>query len=448
MRIRLLNSLLKRLLSAVLLAFTLVYLLQMVSPLRLNSDASMLLSMAVSAFEGQGYLFQGQPTQFPPGYPFFIQTLLQLNIASSAMLIFFNLLFLWIGLLVVRSWAKSGHSDSAKTALPAVFVLASWVMIKHITIPLTEFSYIGASFLSLSFVTVFWVQDGIRKWRCFAVAVILAIVAVLCRTVGLALFPVLFITMLLHRDHAFYHDWLRSRQKFIVVAGIIGLILAGCTWFVIRRTAWYELQFISSGSYGKALATLYGKNFISTLFYSIQWLTLEFGELFGNIPLYKAEFLRPVCYLIGLLSWCAVLYGAWLLLRSRRQLPLVLYFLSYSGVIFLWAAFEPRLFLPLLPLLSYLFFIAADDAVHRWPFSRWPLRCYLVLYLLMGLISLTYSTGISLSGKNFSELYGQGPTQMTYRYAFNNGKVLDMKRVDKDDLRLLQMFEPLAKRIP
>jgi hypothetical protein len=42
---------------------------------------------------------------------------------------------------------------------------------------------------------------------------------------------------------------------------------------------------------------------------------------------------------------------------------------------------------------------------------------YLVCFSLLGLIALAFSTRISLSGLDFSELYGDGTGRMTYRRA-------------------------------
>ncbi len=424
------------------------YLLQILSPLRINTDSSVLLSMALSAFEGKGYLFQGQPTQYPPGYPFVIKTLLQLHLASSGLLIALNLVFLLIGLLVLRAWSKIGGNHGVNSWLPALLVLASWVMIKHVTIPLTEFPYLGSSLLSLHFVTAFWNQGGKQKWLSFAAGAILAVMSIQFRTIGLSLLPLFPLTAFLHRDHAPLRVFLIKRGRFPVGMMVTGAILIVVIWLVARSTGWYKLQFIGNDSYGQALRATYRNGIMRTLFYSTEWLLLEFGTLFSNIPLEKVPQLRSLFYPTGLFFLGAVLYGGTLLLRAGRLLPLPLYCLSYSGIVFIWAGYDPRLFLPLLPVLVHLVLTAVDDMVRRRPVLRTPFVCYLAGYLLLGVIALLYSSRISLSGVDFGERYGNGTRRMTYRYAFHSKKQVDISHVDAGEAKLLRTFEPLAMHSP
>ena len=55
------------------------------------------------------------------------------------------------------------------------------------------------------------------------------------------------------------------------------------------------------------------------------------------------------------------------------------------------------------------------------------------------------STRTSVAGKEFSEFYGRGEeNKMTYRYAFDNGKPVDMSKVNFGMVKVLRVFEPLA----
>jgi hypothetical protein len=64
------------------------------------------------------------------------------------MLVLLNLLGLIVGLAVLRHWCKSQNPFSSET-LAMTFVLSSWVMVKHVTLPLAELPYFGLSSLSL-----------------------------------------------------------------------------------------------------------------------------------------------------------------------------------------------------------------------------------------------------------------------------------------------------------
>lgn len=63
------------------------YCLQMLSPLRLNTDSTRLLSMAASAHAGEGYLVDGNIDQFPNGYPAVVRVMLRAGIANSSSLV-------------------------------------------------------------------------------------------------------------------------------------------------------------------------------------------------------------------------------------------------------------------------------------------------------------------------------------------------------------------------
>ena len=75
---------------------------ELASPLRLNTDATVFLSLAQSFLEGDGFVFEGRITHFPVGYPLIVATLDRIGIASSATFISVNILSVGAGLLALR----------------------------------------------------------------------------------------------------------------------------------------------------------------------------------------------------------------------------------------------------------------------------------------------------------------------------------------------------------
>lgn len=435
----------RRLAALYILFLAVIYALQAFTPLRINTDSYRLLSMAVSAREGHGYLVDGQPDQFPRGYPFIVKTLLQRGLASSMSLVLLNLLCLMVGLWVLSRWSTTQTGRSCPLWTMA-FVVSSWVVIKHVTIPLTEFAYLGLSSLSLFFVWLFYRQDGPGKWRWFAASVVLGYLALQCRSAGLTLFPVLAITALLHSDHAPFLRRMTSDRwrRLAILSG--ATILSVLALAVIRKTGWYRSQFVTRESYFHALVTsTTGGGILNVLLRNVRGRILEFGEIFANLPLSKVPRLGPLFYGIGLLAWLAVARGAWLLSRSRDKLPLSLYFLMYSAPMFLWPFYDARFWLPLFPVLALMLRATLSGLEKRWPVVRYAARTYLATFLFLGLISLAFSTRLSLAGKEFGELYGDGKQTMTYRFAFKNRPCADMSDVSETKVRLLRLFEPLAR---
>jgi hypothetical protein len=424
------------------------YLLQVFSPLRINTDSYRLLSMAVSAYHGEGYFVDGHADHFPLAYPFLVKVLLQTRLASSMALVILNLLCLLVGLWVLHAWSKT-QNGSVRTMLPLAFVLSSWVMVKHVTLPLTDLLYFGVSLLSLFFVWLFWRQDGHRKWWSFSTATLLGYFALQCRSVGLTIFPVLAVTALLHRDIAPFAARILAKRRYapVIVCAFVALFFL--VVLVVRETGWYESQFMRRGSYFRSLLTSVQRESIVAFFLqNIRYRVLEFGEVFSNVPSSKAAQLLPIQYLVGLMAWCVVLNGAWLLFRTRRLLFLPLYFLSYVAVMLMWPSYDARFWLPLLPVLAVMLLTGADGLVSRWPAVRFASQSYLVGFLVLGIVAILFSTRISLSGKEFSDLYGDGTARMTYRFAFRNGKDVDMSQVSEGQVRLLRIFEPLADLYP
>jgi hypothetical protein len=126
-------------------------------------------------------------------------------------------------------------------------------------------------------------------------------------------------------------------------------------------------------------------------------------------------------------------------------LPAVLYFITYSAWMLCWPYYGSRFWLPVIPLLAVFAVQAAQFLQKDSRLLRWAFGAYLALFLALGVTALGFSTRISLSGQEFSETYGDGDTRMTYRYALDNGKPVDMREVDAGKVRLLAIFEP---RVP
>jgi hypothetical protein len=73
------------------------HLVQMFTPLRMTTDSVEYLSVAASAADGKGCLFDGKPTQHPCGYAFMISVLDRTGIARSWSLVGLNVLRRYAG---------------------------------------------------------------------------------------------------------------------------------------------------------------------------------------------------------------------------------------------------------------------------------------------------------------------------------------------------------------
>jgi len=421
------------------------YLLQLFSPLRVNTDSYRLLSMAISAETGQGYLVDGHSDQYPIGYPFLIKTLLHYGLGSSMVLIFLNLLCLGISLTILFLWARTLELHQF-TALPVAIVLASWVMVKHVSIPLTEFLYLGLSTVSIYLVWIFFRKSGYIKWAWFILSGIFAYLALRCRTVGLTILPVLLFSALFHQDIAPASRRLIKKKKYIpLLFGGFAVVLF-LVFLAMSKTGWYQEQFVQHQSYFSSFVASIHHEGIPTFFLrNVKYHVLEIGEIILNLPADRVPSLIPLFYLAGIIGWIGLFQGAYLLFHSKNLFPLSVYFIIYACLICVWPYYDVRFWLPQLPLFSIMFLITYQKALRSLPKVKIGIQSYLVCFFLIGILSLAFSTRISLSGKDFSELYGDGTNKMTYRYAFNNGRKVDLSQVDFKKVRLLKIFEPLAR---
>ncbi len=437
------HSLARRLVRVFCAFLVVAYGIQIASPLRLNFDAGRLLTMAVSQHHGHGYLVEGKVDQFPVGYPFVVRALLKTGFASSSTLCLLNLVFLAIGLWVLRAWC---HWTANSTELAVTLVLSSWLTVKSAAIPLSELLYFAVSSLAVYFACLFSSQSGTTKWWSFLCCFILSIAALQCRSVGLALFPAVFLTVILHADHLFARVYIRSRAKRVAVMTLCGVVPALVALFLlVQRMDWYATQFSMKQSYFQSLLTEMGQfGIIGFIYKNVCFRLSEFGQLFLNAPQSKLLWLSPAFYVSGGLLWIIALRGAKSLVNNRNMLPVALYFISYSALMIAWPYYDTRFWLPMLSVLVILCFSSIREITPDSRIRKYMIPAWILCYFALGIVAVGYTTRITLSGKNFSEVYADGNLKMTYRFAFENGLPVEMSKVQCRHLRLLRVFEPLA----
>lgn len=431
-----------RLLYLWLVFFALGYLVQALSPLRVNTDVYRLLSMAVSAFKGQGYLVDGFVDQFPVGYPFLVRTLMDLGIANSTTLVLLNIIFLAIGLIIFYIIIRD-NADSINPLLPIVFTLSSWVMVKHITLPISDIVYFG-----LSIICIFFGQRFAKthKYRYLLGAIFFAIVSLQVRTVGIVLFPAVFYAAGAHRVHtsAKVGSWFNPEGLFFFAVCIVGLM--ALIILSLGDTEWFVVQFLSPGSYFQAMLEAYAsKATLENITQMFLRRLIEFGEIFCNFPGNKFPHLKTLHIIGGFFAWWAVLKGMVVCYNKFPDFRLpVVYFALFSMLLFIWPYYDPRFWLPVLPFLCVFFLVGIKVFLKNTLLSRNSIGFLGLFILFTGLASLGYSTRISLSGRNIGEVFGDGSSRMTYRFAFQSEKPIDFDEVSEQQFSLLLEFEPLA----
>src|SRR5271166_2915225 len=173
-----------------LLFVSLAYLAQIASPLRIVGDGEDYLLQASSAADGNGFRYHGQQSMRPPGYPALIFLLLKAGIGKSWAIVGLNCLLLGIG-----CWSsyyvlcRSFKFEAATAEILCLLTLLSFVMVKHVTYPLSDVCFFGASMpcLWLLLRAEVGTRSG-RYWR-LAAAAPLVLFCIELRTIGIALIP-------------------------------------------------------------------------------------------------------------------------------------------------------------------------------------------------------------------------------------------------------------------
>ena len=89
-----------RLLIVVLIGIFISYLIQGLSPLRINTDSVAYLHMARSAWLGQGFMVAETTSYFPKGYSALLSLLHSIGLATPFIFVLLNTLFLFSGAFV------------------------------------------------------------------------------------------------------------------------------------------------------------------------------------------------------------------------------------------------------------------------------------------------------------------------------------------------------------
>jgi hypothetical protein len=413
-----------RLSHGFLLLLTFLFALQVFSPLRLNTDAIVLLSMGDSAAHGGGFYFE--EVVFPPGYPALLAALMKAGLGHPWAIVGTNLVFLSVGLFATYSLLiREFFEKKTVVLIICSFFLLSFVVVKHFPIPLTDVPFFCCSMCCLAIMSKTTKTES--SWRFLILAVAawsLALVAITVRKVGVALVPPL-LFMIVYSSHfksLLKHLSRRTKLMILVVSVFVGV----ATLYVVAKT-W--LSDSMGGVKGSSASTL-GLQILS-------YRLTELGELLVNIPMSKVpaelHFMVPW---IGLPLFLLTLFGV---ATKRREIgPTEVYLICYIAILFAWPYYDARFWLPVIPLLIAYSLLA----VKRLKLPNNVVAIYCIAFATLGLTAIAYSTRISFSGSAFPDKYGDGQLRPTYCAAFQScERNWDPGKVDNRVLRLLRDYD-------
>jgi hypothetical protein len=397
--------------TALLLAAGAAHLLQLASPIRVNTDALRLLNMAW----GKATTGVLPPEQFPPVYPSTIALLVRAGLDAPVLLTLFNYAALAIGLFAWASVASRSANWSANALrLGALLFLCSWVVVKHAPIPLTEPLYFGLTGIALFAVVRARDAVGSSALAWWLASFATAALATLTRTIGVALLAAIALSATLHfapalRQRAFGQlQRLSPRALKLLLA--VGALLCTALLVVVTRA-----QLGHPDSYFNNWIAITRRSSLADLLALWSSRLAELGALTINLPLHPHGSAGLFTRIVGTALAAALLLQLW---RHRRRFGAInAYVLFYGAILATWPYEDPRFWLPLLPWML----LVIAPAAPCWPTNPRALfaaRVAFGLYIAFGFVALGHSTRLTFAGDAFPARYTHGILRASYEIAW------------------------------
>lgn len=398
-----------------------IFFINCFTPLRLHTD--MLRYFAIKDCIEIGCPPEADPKDYLPyGYTALLLTLSKLGILKSFFIVFINCLYLLGGLYFVKKIFAYVHSP----LFIFVLVLLNWTIIKFVTHPLSELQYI---FFSMASLYAFYRFTRNKKILVLLLAFMLAGLAFLTRTVGIALVAALCMGLIWE-----YRKQLTSliRKNRILVAllilSVIGVLVFSKQLGLDHYTMVFSKQFTEGVTFSGML----------------EWHFSEWAEISLNISALKVLTYLPsplgkwIFILFGVLVVAGFIYICFIR-KSRIPFIVRVYLFFYLLLMFNWPFPDPRFWVPVIPL------IAAVIAQTSFNGSKWmkvPAMLLFIVYAGFGILSIGYFTYTSLNKKVFARTQAAGVYRNEYETHFFGRPLSDTAtHVDPFVLSVLRRYD-------
>ncbi|MEP6506576.1 MAG: hypothetical protein ABJC63_00010 [Gemmatimonadales bacterium] len=363
------------------------YLIQIVTPLRLDHDSVLYFRIAMSFADHTPRPDIGLPN----GFPLLIVFLERLGFAVKTALVLLGVLSIFAGLL--GAWAAMDKVDVRVRRIAIVMTLLCFSVIRAAVVPEPDAIYFGLSLLAVGAMQRATDPAARQRYVLLVIAVALTTLAGTLRSAGVAMIPALLCSVWMTVTLEAGRD-LRRRIQFAMALMLGVALLAGVSFGVVNG---------SLGSYaGSALQGYSAGTGLSHVWKRFGGTVNRFGELSLNVPALKYPIIRPLERYPGPAVAILLLIYA----RTLRRIdPLVVYVACYMGMLIVWPFDAIRLWIPILPFLIAVVAKALLD-LDRFRVVAVMSRLWLAWMIVIGLGAIAYTTRISFSGKNFPLRYG------------------------------------------
>lgn len=419
------HATLSNLFKLAMFAMAAVYLVGCFTPLHIHFDSIRYYNIkdciqygcAPGSFASTDYL--------PYGYTGLLMTLSKLGILNSFSVVFVNCLYVFAGLyFVYRIFAGQLHPF-----VFAVIALFNWTLIKFVAHPLSEMQYI---FFSCTSLYCFFLYTKKKRFLMLALAFLFCILTVLTRTVGISLLPALVLGVMWEYKTELTNIVKKNKLLVlaIVVVGIAAVVFSASKLKITDYTS------LMKGPLEKGVSNFFAENFKNHF--------SDLTEVFLNMPANKVTGHIPGGAGPALFVLLGVVFLAWVLYNTfskRSKIPFYIrmYLLFYVIIIMNWPYYDPRFWVPVLPLMVVVILQTPFDSK---PWLKGVSRLYLGVYLVLGLFAAVYSLYIGLDKERFAQKQASGVYRNEYEIEFFGKPQSDTAtHVDQEVLNILKKYD-------
>jgi len=406
----------------------LLVMLNIFTPLRLNTDGIRYLNILEYLKGNLGNNSTAAHDYLPHGYPWLLYLLQHFNLLSSLSITLIN-----IGAVLIAAYFLADMLAIKNRFFYFSLILASFINIKHFELPVSD------QFFTLVFIGSIYLWSHVFKGKTYFIipALLLTLLSIYIRTAGAAIIiGVLFYLCFLKKDVLF------KKKVYLVTAG---LLIAGffTVFFIYLPLFEKKIDYIKQLD----LASI-AKNPVAIIErFSIH--IKEIGEIVINSPYSKLSTLINIhgFDIAAFVLIIAGLLALYMFYRAVKQLKLynLFVFWVYAGyllIIIFWPFYDARFLIPIVPVFIYLFFYYLSSL------SKSIIKLVpVVIYVVFGVVSLLYSDALSLSKPFFLKHYGFDQ-ELTKKYEihFKNEQLDKISRPvyninDDDILYLLEKYD-------
>lgn len=410
-------------LKAVAFTLVIVYLLNCFTPLRLHVD--MLRYFAIKDCIEMGCPPDSEAAKdyLPYGYTALLLALSKIGLLKSYTIVFINCIYLFGALYLV----KKIFDSSFGALFFFILVLLNWSIIKFVTHPLSEMQYLFFSMASIYFFYRFTRQ---RKVLPLLLSFGFGAIAFITRSVGIALAAALPASLVwMYRKELL----ILIKKNKIIVAGlaviVIGVIIFSKQLGLNHYTGVFTKQFDEGVGFGDMLK-----------WHFTEWAELSFNTSISKLlPYLPSSAGKWLFMLAGIIFFAGFVY---LLFFRKNNIPFVIkaYLFFYSLLMFNWPFYDPRFWVPVLPLIIAIL-VQVPVSFYKPLLVKRVVYLLLIVYAVFGFLSVGFQTYTSLNKKAFARTQANGVYRNEYETVFFGKPLSDTaKKTDPVIISVLKRY--------